>query len=526
MGEGGGMAEIREKDGELELAVGGRVLRYPAVWLRDNCPCADCADPLSGQKLHDITDIAPNAAVAEVTVESDNSKKLTVAFTPDGHLGEFTVGWLLAHPLDGRAPDVDEQRLWDHPGDLDHAPAGWGRYIADPRERERTLAAVRRDGFALLTGVPADEGTVLAVAETFGFVRETNYGRLFDVRIEPAPGNLAFTSRQILPHTDNPYRDPVPTLQLLHCLRAADEGGDTGLVDGFAAARALHAADPEAYSVLTSTPVSFEFIDKQAELRTSQPLIQLSPDGRVRGVRFNNRSIRAIQLPYHEVTAFYAAYRRWAELLARPERRFASRLAPGDCLIFDNTRILHARTAFSVTGSRHLQGCYADMDGLLSTLAMMRRTALDDHDDRRTQPAVRRAGGGRIPRRAGDNRRAHAAGGCARRGGQGTGRAGRRRFAARRRAPARRDRRTARRAGSQLAERLVRAGSHRAGASARRGQTLSVRDRAGVLRRAVRGVKTDTRGSGRPAGRRRRPALRAGKARRGRGGRQEVGRPG
>lgn len=49
------------------------------------------------------------------------------------------------------------------------------------------------------------------------------------------------------------------------------------------------------------------------------------------------------------------------------------RLAPGDCLIFDNTRILHARTAFSVTGSRLLQGCYADMDGLASTLAVLRR---------------------------------------------------------------------------------------------------------------------------------------------------------
>ena len=378
MGEGIGVREVTtfgEEAGQLLLTAGGRVLRYPAIWLRDNCPCAECADPLSGQKLHDITGIAPDVAVTDVA-NSDNSKKLAVVFGPDGHVGEFTVGWLLEHPLDGRALEADQRRLWDRPGDLDldHAPVSWGRYVAGPGERERVLGSVLRNGFALLTDVPAEEGMVLAVAETFGFVRETNYGRLFDVRIEPAPGNLAFTSREILPHTDNPYRDPVPTLQLLHCLRAADQGGDTGLVDGFAAARALRAADREAYDVLTSTSVSFEYTDQQAELRTSQPLIQLGPGGQMRGVRFNNRSIRAIRLPYHEVTAFYAAYRSWAELLARPERRFATRLAPGDCLIVDNTRILHARTAFSVTGSRHLQGCYADMDGLLSTLAMMRRT--------------------------------------------------------------------------------------------------------------------------------------------------------
>ena len=48
-----------------------------------------------------------------------------------------------------------------------------------------------------------------------------------------------------------------PTVQLLHCLRAAGEGGDTGLVDGFAAAVALRAADPESFGTLTRTPAPF-----------------------------------------------------------------------------------------------------------------------------------------------------------------------------------------------------------------------------------------------------------------------------
>jgi gamma-butyrobetaine dioxygenase len=238
---------------------------------------------------------------------------------------------------------------------------------------------VLRWGFVLLRGVPAEAGLVLEVAGSFGFVRETNYGRLFDVRVEPSPGNLAYTSRRILPHTDNPYRDPVPTVQLLHCLRAAVKGdgeaggGDTGLVDGFAAARDLRARDAEAFDVLARTAVPFGYRDNGTELRASQPLIQLGPRGRIRGIRFNNRSARPLRLPYAEVTAFYAAYRRWAGLLAQPERQLNLRLAPGDCLIFDNTRILHARTAFSVTGRRHLQGCYADLDGLASTLAVLRR---------------------------------------------------------------------------------------------------------------------------------------------------------
>jgi gamma-butyrobetaine dioxygenase len=371
--------------GGIELLVGGRKLRFPAVWLRDNCPCAECMDPGSGQKFRDITEI-PNEIV--VTSTEDAGECVLVTYAPDGHRSAFRRSWLAEHALDtyrdGDGRTEDDKDLWK-PADLTGPRSGrpeasWPRYLSAPADRAYALDAVLRLGFVLLHDVPAEPGMVLEVAASFGFVRETNYGRLFDVRVEPAPGNLAFTSRQILPHTDNPYRDPVPTVQMLHCLRAADDGGDTGLVDGFAVAAALRAADREAFDVLTRTAVPFGYSDEGAELRASQPLIQLSPRGRIREVRFNNRSAQPLRLPYPEVAEFYAAYRRWAELLARPERQLNLRLAPGDCLIFDNTRILHARTAFSMSESspgRHLQGCYADLDGLASTLAVLRRPGND-----------------------------------------------------------------------------------------------------------------------------------------------------
>ena len=48
------------------------------------------------------------------------------------------------------------------------------------------------------------------------------------------------------------------------------------------------------------------------------------------------------------------------------------------CLIFDNTRILHWRTGFTGTGDRLLQGCYADLDGLASTVALTGEEVADD----------------------------------------------------------------------------------------------------------------------------------------------------
>jgi gamma-butyrobetaine dioxygenase len=43
--------------------------------------------------------------------------------------------------------------------------------------------------------------------------------------------------------------------------------------------------------------------------------------------------------------------------------------------VFDNTRLMHSRTGFTATGERHLQGCYADLDGVESTVAVLARRA-------------------------------------------------------------------------------------------------------------------------------------------------------
>ncbi len=232
------------------------------------------------------------------------------------------------------------------------------------------LAAVRRHGLAVMSGVPCEDGAVCRVAELFGHVRETNYGRLFDVRSEVDPVNLAYTNLGLQAHTDNPYRDPVPTLQLLACLQNSVEGGESILLDGFNAAARLRAEAPEAFALLTRHCARFEYAGaKGVRLRARRPLIELAPDGALVAVRFNSRSAAPfVDIPYEEMAAYYNAYRRFAEIIERPDMAIEFKMAPGDLVLFDNTRVLHARTAFSGAGARWLQGCYADKDGLLSTL--------------------------------------------------------------------------------------------------------------------------------------------------------------
>jgi gamma-butyrobetaine dioxygenase len=365
-------SRVLELELELELAAGSR---YPAVWLRDNCSCDECVDPGSGQKLYGITDLPPEVRIRAV---EQTEATVTVEFAPDGHRSSFSLAWLAEHrlgeqpPADDRAEDA--KQLWQAADLAESMPtAEWSAFQQDPAQRAAGLEALRRLGFVLLRGVPTTDRAVLEVAESFGHVRRTNYGELFEVRVEEEPTNLAFSSLPITPHTDNPYRDPVPTIQLLHCLVNAAEGGDSGLVDGFAAAAQLRAEDPAAFKTLAGTPVTFRYADTTTELTATRPLIGLDPIGRIREVRFNNRSMRPAALPAERIEDFYAAYRRFAELLYSAEAQLSFRLAPGDCLVFDNTRALHARTGFRASGRRHLQGCYADLDGAYSHLNVLRR---------------------------------------------------------------------------------------------------------------------------------------------------------
>ena len=353
------------------------------MWLRANCRCPVCRDPGTGQRLVGITDLPASPVVAQVRV-SDAS--VEVVFGPDGHQSVFGRDWLARYtgPADPAADSrvEDAKHLWAAADRGHELPQGWWpRYLADPPHRAACLSAVLTEGLVVLHDVPCEPGAVLAVARSLGYVRETNYGRLFDVRVEATPANLAFTSLAIAPHTDNPYRDPVPTLQLLHCLHgAAGGGGGSTFVDGFGAAAVLRAEDPAAFACLTTTPVTFGYEDESTVLRATGPMIALDPRGRIRQVRVNGRSLLPVHLPAAEAAAFYAAYRCFAALIARPDGTVTTRLSPGDCVIVDNTRILHGRAAFTDRGGghdntrrRHLQGCYADLDGLESALAAAAR---------------------------------------------------------------------------------------------------------------------------------------------------------
>ncbi|HEY6346759.1 MAG TPA: TauD/TfdA family dioxygenase [Bryobacteraceae bacterium] len=250
----------------------------------------------------------------------------------------------------------------------------WSDYASvqhDDQAKAAWLAALIRDGIAFLRGVPQVEQEVENAARLLGYITETNYGRFFDVRETASPNNLAYTSVTLGVHTDNPYREPVPGYQMLHCLIAAAEGGESVFVDGFSVASQLREEDAAAFATLAKTLVQFTFRDAQTDLTAYRRLVKLDDSGCPTAIHYNNRSISTARVPADHAEEFYRAYRSFAHRLRSAQFEFRVTLEPGDLVAFDNHRVLHGRTSFR--GSRLLQGCYVAHDGVASSLAVLKR---------------------------------------------------------------------------------------------------------------------------------------------------------
>ena len=127
--------------------------------------------------------------------------------------------------------------------------------------------------------IPIRSGVLEEVVELFGYIRETDYGRWFDVRSQVNPINLAYTQLSLQVHTDNPYRDQLPTLQLLTCLENDAEGGESILIDGFKIVQSLKQNYPDAFKILSEYCARFEYQGRDGVCLTSRrPMNEFKPD--------------------------------------------------------------------------------------------------------------------------------------------------------------------------------------------------------------------------------------------------------
>ena len=355
----------------------GSTLRYHSTWLRDNALDPKTRDTKNGQRLITLSDIPINTYIESATLDKAG-KNIFLTFLPKEKKVSFSASWLETYTYDAKRNNMkgwiaSDFKMWGkdmskHIPNLDYKSAK-----SDKTLLLQWLKSLYHYGFAKMTGGRIESGALIQIADLLGYVRETNYGKWFEVRSEVNAINLAYTNLGLQAHTDNPYRDPVPTIQILYCLENSASGGDSTVVDGFNAAMSLKNENHIFFNLLSTYCARFEYKgDEGVHLRSRRPIIELSPDGELIAIRFNNRSAAPItDVPYDDMENYYKAYRAFSDIINDPALAVNFKLNPGECFIVDNTRVLHARTAYSGAGTRRLQGCYVDKDGLLSKISTM-----------------------------------------------------------------------------------------------------------------------------------------------------------
>lgn len=373
----------RIEAGQRELLVWlsgiAQPLELPWFWVRDHSQDPESMDPVTRQRTVDSfaidRDIHPD--------RSELRDGVIEVRWPDGGLSVLSSDLLseavAVSDIGSPTAVATEHRLWHSADDLanrsggsaiGHEPVTYEEVMGSDGALARWVGAIAQNGFGLLSGAPADVAGTEALANRVGYVRRTIFGDVWTVSTEVVDhADSSYSTAYLEPHTDGTYSHDGPGLQLFACVSRAGTGGDSVLLDGFAAAEQLRVEQPEAYELLTTVNVPAHYIEHGVELRALRPTIRLAPNRSVEQVSFNNYDRSAFILPADKLRDWYDAYDALHRLIIDESRWWTYRLEPGDTLLFDNWRCLHGRLAYR--GQRKFYGCYLNHEDLESRLRVM-----------------------------------------------------------------------------------------------------------------------------------------------------------
>jgi trimethyllysine dioxygenase len=393
--------------------------RFPNLWLRDNCQCQQCTHPQTKQRLIDTFEIDPDIKIASL---EPSHAGLAIKWANPKHESYFPWSWLMTHVPSPATKSSRWSRRWDHvppASDISAYPAVTYDSIMSPDNHGLLayLTAIEKYGFCLAPNTPVTTEATEALLNRIAFIRPTHYGAFWDFTSIANPTDTAYTTLPLPAHTDNTYFTDPCGLQLFHILSHTNgSGGESILVDGFAAAKHLHKISPKHYDILSEIPiishasgdVKAGLIDNTARQRgypvfihdhlvasvspsaapgrrsrsAYYPLQETQPGPKhLTQIRWNNddRSpLTRFESP-KAMKAWYEAARVWSGILKMPEFEIVMQLEPGNPVIFDNWRVLHGRRAF--TGERRVCGGYIGMDDYRAKLKGLKRDLLVERDE-------------------------------------------------------------------------------------------------------------------------------------------------
>ncbi|NIY95528.1 DUF971 domain-containing protein [Salipiger sp. HF18] len=356
---------VLEDNGLKLLLSDGKSHYFNYYWLRDNCPSSFSST--TRERSFDIfhLDAAPKAKTAEVTGDV-----LEITWDSEDHVTRFPLAWLEAYKTPQRRADPADlaREAWygDHYPNVPRfsQPA----LKADPELRAKWIEAMLVKGFVILTDMPDSDEGLTETAEMIGRVRPTFFGDYFDVKTHINPTNTAYTASALELHTDTPAEEHAPGVQFLHCRANTVEGGYSLYADGVAVANDFRARDPEGFKLLAETKVPFFCEHDTYDMRSRQTIIELDQHGEVSGLTISQHMLDISDLDQELLDRWYPAFCRFGKMLQEEKYMMTFLMKAGECMVFDNHRIVHGRAAYTAeSGDRYLRGTYTDRAEMRST---------------------------------------------------------------------------------------------------------------------------------------------------------------
>ncbi len=338
-------------------------------WLRERVNSENFLDQKTQQRLFDPTMLKSSSEISKVNI---SDKFLEVSFK-DGAYAKLVIENILKEFEKDNELYFINKISWKSDFQNNNIYK-FNKNFFEEKIMYESLLDFYKYGFVIFENVPTKDNFIVNFANSIGSIRRTNFGEFFNVKSKPNPNDLAYTSLPLAPHTDNPYRKPVPCIQLLHCIENEVGGGLSTLVDGLAVTEELKKEHSSFFQILTEIKVRFQFVDDNVVLEDWAEMIQLDENKRLKQVRFSPRLDFVPLMDKEKLELYYAARNKISEMYNSKKFRIEFKLKPGDLLMMDNYRLLHGRTEYNANeGNRFLQGCYIDYDSTEGKLKHLKR---------------------------------------------------------------------------------------------------------------------------------------------------------
>lgn len=376
------------------------------AFLRDSSEGELSIEPGSGQKLFTTASIIDQVPRR---IEIPTTDSILVTW-PDGERSSYDKKFLVKYSnlnKPGRYFN-DDMVHWDSTKP-ENFPSlrnyDFNRYMNDDKVLFKVLTDLNKFGIAQINNIPEksdlehdETPLVKIIGERIGYIKETFYGTVFDVRTKPNANNIADTDVFLPLHQDLLYYESPPGLQLLHFIKNKSIGGENVFADGYAAAEYVQRADPKAYNALLKIPINYHYHRNGHHYFQSRNLIvedKLQSSIKWKTVYKEVNYSPPFQAPFEFGVAtiedfenspniikqrelfedFLRGFKLFEDHINDPKNKIKFKTHEGTCIIFDNRRAFHAREAFdSNSGERWLKGCYLDKDTFQSKLRVTRET--------------------------------------------------------------------------------------------------------------------------------------------------------